>query len=335
MFVLDKQGLAELSKRTFEDKSFSKNNVSGEDALRKIFYDALEIEEGFTEREFAAAYQQNNARLFQVIDVAVNAVMPKVVTNEFDSLANIYNINHGDTIKFKNPNTDLFRVARIASGTQDLRRQTGIASSYGITTDWYGAATYVEWEQFLIGQVNWSEFVQKIAESFSQYIGKQIYNAFIDSYNSVRTHLKKEGAFELAELIDLVRHVKTTSGGKDVTVYTTAPTLSKISAKLDLSDSMKDEINRVGFVDRIAGIQFALFPDYYDAGTTEFLMKDDALVVIPTAEKIVNVLLEGETWTTETAASEDSGLIMDFTTRKKLGFHVNQASVYGYYNITA
>lgn len=329
----DEKNLEKLSITLYEQSDYSKENVSGQDAMRKLMYDALGIEQNGSRREFKRAYDQNKGNMFAVIDIAVNAVMPRVVQNEFDNLANFHTIGAGDVPRFRNPNTELFRVARIASGTQDIRRQTGLASSYTVPTEWYAAATYVEFEQFLTGQVDWQGFIQRIAQSFALHISETIYKAFIDSYSSVGANVKSTGAFDVDTLLQLVRHVRAQSGGSDVTVYTTATTLAKISRALELSETMKDELNNLGFLSVINGIQFAAFPDLYKAGTEEFLVKDDALLIIPTGEKIVDVVFEGETYTYETESSESSSLQMDFKTEKKLGIQVNQSAIYGYYSV--
>ena len=340
MFVLDnksKEELQQLSVALYENKNFSKEAKAGENAMRKIMYDVLGVEEGATMRQIGTAYAQNKAKLFEVIDVAVDAVMPRVVRNEFDGLANFRNVNPGDSLVFRNPNHELFRVARIASGTQDVRRQTGIASSYTVTTEWYSAATYVEWEQFLTGQVDWPAFIEKVALSFEVYISQRIYDAFVQSYDGLRAqeHLRYTGAFDMGRLIELVEHVKASANSQSATVYTTASTLAKIAKDLDLSDNMRDEINRVGFLSLINGIQFVTFPNMYRAGTNEFLVQHDAFIIVPTGHKIVDVVFEGDTWTYDTPSEDNTGLQMDFKTQKKLGIHLNQSAVYGYYKIEA
>lgn len=332
--MLDKQNLAKLSVALYENKNFTYNDISGEDAMRNIMFDALGVEPGTTGMALKRAYDINKSKMFEVIDVAVDALLPKLVKNEFDGLANFINTNIGDVPRFQNKNTELFRVARIASGTQDIRRQTGLASSYTIPTEWYGAATYVEFEQFLTGQVNWTEFVQRIAESFSNFIGERIYTSFAESYDAVRTELKSTGTFDLDTLLGLVRKVKAVAGGKEVSVYGSPAALAKIVKDLDMSSNMRDEFNKLGLLSVVQGMKLMALPEAYKAGTNEFLVSDDALVIIPSGEKIVDVVMEGQTYTYETASADNSGLQMDFKTTKKLGIQVRQAAVYGFYKLT-
>lgn|SRR5574344_203201 len=332
--MLDKQGLKNLSLALYENKNFSENGVNGNDVMRKIIFDALHLPEDAKGIEIKRAYDKHKTEMFEVIDVAVDALLPTILKNEFDSLANFHNIQIGDVIRFNNRNKDLFRVARIAAGTKDIRRQTGLGSSYTIETDWYGAATYVEFEQFLTGQVDWNEFVQRIADSFSAFIANQIFTAISNSYDGLRTTLKATASFSMDQLLKLVRQVRVQSGTSDVTVYGTTGALSKVLAGLEMSSNMRDEFNRLGYLTTIQGVKFVAFPDALKPGTNELLVGDDTLLIIPSNEKIVDVVTEGATYTYEMTPEENHALQMDFKTTKRLGIGVRQAAVYGFYKLT-
>lgn len=328
------KNLAKLSRDLYYNKALVYNEVSGNDAMRKIFFEALGVPEGTKGRDLKTAWDMNKPKVFQIIDVAVDAVMPTIIKDQFNSLANFQNIAIGDEQRFTVKNTDLFRVATIASGTQDLRRQTLHGRNFKVETDWYGIATYVEFEQFLAGNVDWSDYISRVSESFANFIGEKIYKAFANSYDGVRAARKATGTFSLEKLIELSRHVKAASGGKQVQVYGTTTALSQIVTGLDKSDAMKDQINQTGYLTTVRGLDLIAFPDAYKAGTEEFIVDDKALLLIPGGEKIVSVVLEGDTVTNEVQSQENTGLQMEFNTLKKFGAQVNQASVYGFYKLS-
>lgn len=316
-----------------KDANFTHNGVSGQDVLRKTMLTALNVEEGTQGTELYRAYKENQNKVFAIIDIIVDDTLPVLIGTEFDSLANYKSINAGETARFKNNNIELFRVSRIASGTQDLRRQNALPASYTVATDWYGAETYTEFEQFLTGQTDWKKFTETIARSFAVFIGQRIYDTIADSYDAIRATNKVNGAFDIDELLKLARAVKGQSGSNQAVVYGTTTALSKIARSLDLSDSMKDDLNRLGVVGTVMGMELRALPDAYRARTEEFVVSDDTLIVVPSNEKIVDVVLEGGAITEESQATEHNALQMEFKTLKKLGVQVRQSAVYGFYQI--
>lgn len=327
--------LQALSRDVYTGKTgnFS-SGVSGDDALRKLMYEALDINEDTSSRAMRTAWDMNKPKVFQIIDIALDAIVPTLVTNQFDSLATVQTIALGDVQRFTVKNKNLFKVGLIASGTQNLRRQNIENSNYTVATDWYGVKTYTEFEQFLTGTTDWAGFVDTIARSFVTFTGEKIYNAFAASYDSVRTNLKAEGTFDLDTLLKLSRHVRAASGTQNVKVYGTVTALSGIASKLDLSDKMKDKLNENGYLTTVRGLDLYAFPDAYKAGTQNFIVDEKSLLVIPGDEKIVDVVYEGDSQTIEDVAADNTTLQMNFDTRKKMGIQVKKASVYGFYKLT-
>lgn len=326
--------IAVLSKALHADRHFTKNGVAGQDVMRKVFYDAMGIPEGTKGNDLFDAFETNKIKVFRIISVAVDATMPTIIKNQFDGFVNFHNLAIGDTNLFTNKDTGLFRVARIASGTQDIRRDNKLGGSYSVPTAWHGVGTYVEFEQFLTGQVDFNDYIQTAADSYAADMGRRIYKGISESYDKVRAVRKATGTFSLDEMLDIVRHVKAASGGTQVTVYGTLTALSKLARSLDLSETMKDQLNSTGYLSNVHGVTLNLLPDAYEPGTETFAVDDDALLIIPSGEKIVDVVLEGEAVTRQGAATESNLLQMDFITLKKFGVHVKQSAIYGFYKLT-
>lgn len=329
------ENLKKLARDLYENKSLVYNNTSGQDAMRNIMYEKLGVPVGTKNRELRTAFLKNRYDIYAIIDAAVDAVLPAILSNQFDQLANFHNIGIGDELNFRNKDTGLFRVALIAAGTQNIRRQNQLGGSYKVETDWYGAATYVEYEQFLTGQVDWNEYINNVARSFASHLGERIYDTISASYDGVRASRKHIGTADLDKLDDIARHVKTASGGKAVTVYGTTSALSKILPDTALmSDGMKDGLNSLGHMGTVRGLNLVAFPDAYRPGTEEFAVDSNSLLVIPSAEKIVDVVLEGDMETSDGESTDNTGLQLDFNQRKKLGVGVRQAAIYGYYKFS-
>ena len=119
--MFETNDLKKLSVDLYKDHSLMYNNVSGDDAMRKIMADAIGIEVG--EKINHYKWEENKLKVFQILSVAVDAVLPTVLTNQFDSLADVRNVATGDKPRFEIEDNSLLRVGLIASGTQDLQRQ--------------------------------------------------------------------------------------------------------------------------------------------------------------------------------------------------------------------
>lgn len=329
--------LRQLARDVYQNKSeVYENGVSGSDAIRNLMYDTMGIPVGTTGNDLYYAFKKNKYDLYTIINVAVDAVLPIILRNQFDSLANFHQIALGDELHFQNRENHLFRVAQMSGGHQDIRRQNDLSTTYKVGTEYFGAATYVEYEHFVTGQVDFNEYITRVAESFAVAIGERIYDAISKSYDGIRANRKHVGAgtVDLDKLQNIARHVKTASGGKAVTVFGTAQALSKISPDVNLmSDGMKDGFNKTGYLGTVGGLNLVAFPDAYRAGTEDFAVDDNALLIIPTGEKIVDVVTEGETQTVDGESQDNMGLQLDFNQRVKFGIGVRQASIYGYYKI--
>lgn len=334
--------LAKLSRDLYYDKKLVYNEVSGNEAMRKLFFEALDVPVGTKGRELKTAWDLNKPRVFAIIDTAVDAIVPTLVRDQFNSLCDFQNIGIGDEQHFTVKNPDLFRVALIASGTQDLRRQILHNRKYKVETDWYGIATYVEFEQFLAGNVDWSEYINKVADSLAVFIGTRIFQSIALTYSTITGNASNDpigakGTFSIGTLMTIARHVKARTNSQNVQVLGSSTALSNMLDKsgIQLSDRMKEQLNTVGYLTTVRGMDLVVMPDAYRTpGMKTFLIDDTHLLIVPGSEKIVDVVLEGDTYTEETQSGDNTGLIMDFNTRKKLGIAVKQSSVYGVYEFS-
>ena len=324
--------LHKLSVDLYNDRTLMYNEVSGDEAMRKIMADALGINVGDKISHYA--WEKNKLEVFQILSVAVDAVLPTILTNQFDTLADVRNHTSGDKPRFEIEDNSLLRVGLIASGTQDLQRQELFGGSFTVDTDWYGAKVFVEFERFMAGNVNWQGLVDRIALSFTNKMQTQIYDAFAKSYDSVRAVRKQTGTYDEDKLVNIAQHVGTAAGGKPVAVYGTLSALRKVSKTADMSGAMKDKMAKVGYLDNVGGLDLIALPQAYKAGTEEFAIDDNTLLVLPQGEKIVSVVLEGEAIMSDVDPMTNTAMQREFVTMKKYGLQVAKLAIYGMYKIS-
>lgn len=320
--------LQRLALDVYQGKAVKFNEVSGEQAIRNMLVEAVGGD--FNYKNF----RENKYRVFSIVEEALDVTLGVVITNQFDHLADIRNVANGEQISFRVEDNSLFRVARIAGGNNDLRRQKLLNKRFTVDTDYFGVKIYAELEMFVAGRVDFAGMIDRVALSFANDLGVRIYEAIAKSYSALNSTYGVTGSLTDDALFDMVQHVEAKSGQKAV-IYGTKKALRKVSKTLDLSDGMKDAMNRVGYIDTVSGTDLYLLPQAHKIGTDEFMVDDNMLLVVPQNEKIVKIVIEGESLMVETSdAGDRNDQQMEYQLQKKLGLGVMQSAVYGIYNIT-
>jgi hypothetical protein len=97
---------------------------------------------------------------------------------------------------------------------------------------------------------------------------------------------------------------------------------------------MKEKFNQIGYIGTVGGVDLVLLPQAHKVGTDEFYVDDNMLLVIPQGEKLVKVVVEGETQMIEIAdAGTRNDQQMEYLVQKKFGVGVMQSAIYGIYKI--
>lgn len=319
--------LQRLALDVYQGKAVMFNEVSGEDAIRNMLVEAVGGE--FNYKNF----RENKYRVFSIIEEALDSTLGVVITNQFDNLAEVRNVATGEQLSFRVEDNSLFRVARIAGGTNDLRRQKLLNKRFTVDTDYFGVKIYAELEMFVAGKVDFAGMVNRVSLSFANDLGVRIYEAIAKSYSALNSTYGVTGTLSDDALFDMVQHVEAKSGQKAV-IFGTKKALRKVSQTLNLSDGMKEKMNHVGYIDTVSGTDLFLLPQAHKIGTDEFMVDDNMLLVIPQNEKIVKIVIEGESLMVETAGAGDrNDQQMEYQLQKKLGLGVMQSAIYGIYKI--
>lgn len=320
--------LQRLALDVYNGKAVKFNEVNGEDAIRNAITQAVGGE--FNYKNF----RENKYKVFSIIEELVDVTLGVVLTNQFDNLAEVKNVAVGDRPSFRVEDPSLFRIARIAGGTNDLRRQKLLNGRFEVDTDYFGAKIYAELEMFVAGRVDWTGMINRLTLSFANDLGSKIYEAIANSYSALNQTYGVTGTYSEDKLFDMVQHIESRAGGKKAVVMGTKKALRKVSKDLVMSDGMKEKFNQVGHIGTVGGVDMILLPQMHKIGSDEFFVDDNMLLVIPAGEKIVKVVVEGETQMIEVAdAGTRNDQQMEYLVQKKLGVGVMQNAIYGIYKI--
>ncbi|MEY8736426.1 hypothetical protein AB9M75_04045 [Lactobacillus sp. AN1001] len=309
--------------------TFGEDKVTGQDAMRNAIKDALGGKVNYY------SWQENKNKVFEIISVAVDAITPTLLTDQFDQIADIRNASTNEKPLFKVNDPRMIRVGRIAAGSQDLRRQTITGKTFTIDTDWYGTEVYAEFEQFMAGDIDWNKLVDRVTEGFANHLQACMAEALTTAYTKLNASDKLSGKVTIDALVKLAQRIQVKSGAP-VAIYGTKAALGKVAelAGVQLfSGTMKDEFNKIGYLGTVRGLELIEIPQAYKANTDEFALSDSDLLILPKGEKIIGVVMEGDSLTDTPDNMLRNDMQMSFVTLKKLGVQVMQMKVYGYANL--
>ena len=132
--MVEKKDLQKLARDLYFNRNLEFDEVSGQDALRNAIKDAL------GGKYDVYSWQKHKYDVFEIISTAIDAVMPTLLTTQFDGIADIRTVALGKKPLFEVQDPRAIRVGRVAAGANDMRRQTITNKSFTIETEWFGAA---------------------------------------------------------------------------------------------------------------------------------------------------------------------------------------------------
>ena len=322
---MENNDFKKLARDVYFKPNMEFSGVSGSEAMRNAIKEALHDE--------YTIYSWNKYKqdVFQLISVAIDAVLPTLLTNQFDQFADVRTVALGDKPIFEVQDPRQIRVGRVAAGANDMRRQTITGMHFTIETEWYGAAVYAEFDQFMAGDIDWNDLVNRVAQAFVRHIEEKISDGIDKAYTMLGASDKIDGVATIDGLVQLAQRISVKSG-RQVAVYGTKAALSKVAEMAGtpmFSGAMKDELNQNGYLGTVRGLKLIEIPQAFKVNSDKFAVADDKVIILPEGEKIVGVVVEGASRTIEPEYSTRNDLQMGFETQEKLGVSVLQMKVYG------
>lgn len=283
-------------------------------AIQKVFMDVC----GLTEADLASKKKRHRAEkahateiyaiIEEEIDFKVNeGFLESMFFNDF---VETHNIALGDGIEFKiNNDTTLFEILDYSGDNHDLTMQQLPARQYTtVKTSPKAIKIGKDIDLIVLGRIDFSAWIQKIADSFVQYIQNLIYNGLVVAETKLPAAYKQTGTLAAgtkATFDELIENVAL-ANGSDVIIMGTKVALKKINNLADVqwaSDDQKKEMNAMGRLGSYEGTTLLEIPQRLAFGgsanpnaTGAKLVPNDKLWFIPrTEDKFIKFLDYGET----------------------------------------
>lgn len=305
-------------------------NYSKEDATSALREEFVKI--CGTDQIDRKSFRRHKTAIFEILEETLDVLVGKRIQAAFEGNAEYRNVAWGDKPIFILKNPNLYKVAIVSDGNQNLRRQRLDDGTVTVTPYTRGVKIYEEFYRFVAGRIDWAEMVNKVADSYVNEIYTQVYSAIYNSYTDLASTYAKTGAFNDSTMRTLIGHVEAANNA-NVAIYGTKTALSNVTTA-QISDSMKDVYSSQGYYGSFYGTPMRKIEQSHTNGTTTFAVNESFLIVLPEGEeRIVKIVDEGDSIIEETADGVNMDLSKEYLFLRKSGIGVISSAKYGIYRL--
>ena len=280
-------------------------------------------------------YRRNKLELFELIQEAVDDVLPTKVAAAMGAFAETHQFAQGDRPVFKTrlgkQRAKQFITKASPSGTYETFRLD--SGSFEIGMDSYGGGVHVDFERYLDGLDSLMELYDIVIEGLSDKIYELVQNLLLASYSSTRPLANKKAAayFDTDLMIELTQTV----GAYGSPVIFCSPQFAAtmhngMEYKVDVAGGATSPVYLVpeadvnerrsrGYIGVFHGTPVVVLPQSFtDETNTQFVINPRVAYVIPAGkEKIVKIAFEGQTIVHDWENKGDNS--MEIMVYKKMG----------------
>lgn len=261
---------------------------------------------------------------FAIVEGVINEVKHDMLTTEpfFVEYVDYRNVKLGDKNEFKIPANDPLVVSEIAAGSQALRRQRMVGGqTFTVQTSPKGLKVYEEMDLLLANRVSFTEFMTRIADAFRRRTIEDIYKVWAGAIDGLEAPYAITGSYTEAQMLGLIAHVKAANGSNAAYMLGTALALSKISASHDNAQIAMESLYNTGIVGKFYGTPKMETANMYKAGTTEFLLSDNVVHVMPAGKTVKPIMYvtEGDALIIPHASFENNDLTQEYMMVERTG----------------
>lgn len=311
-------------------QNYSTNDAN--ESLRKAFADLMEFSLEGNGKIDRKTFRRHKVEIFEILEEVINETLEEGLKNQFEGFADYRNLAWGDENLFKTPANNIFRVALVSDGNGNIRRQRlRDGQEFSVSLDTYAIKVGEDFHRFLAGRVDWSEFMTGIAESFRRDLTQRIANAVMDSFGQYGSvyHPTTTSVPTEDQLVEMAMHIEARTGEK-VAVYGTKLALRKL-APSNITDTMKDSRNSVGYYGQIAGIELREIEQSHKYGSDEFAIDNNFILLLPqNADKMIKVVNEGDAIIQDQQGGTSSDMMQEYFIANRFGISIITSKVFGF-----
>lgn len=280
---------------------------------------------------------------FAIIEQIIDEVKHDTLTTSpfFTKYVDYRNIERGDKNEFYIPDSTPLTVSEIGAGSQALRRQRLFGGeTFTVKTSLKGLKVYEELDLLLANRVDFNTFMERIAQAFTARAIEDIYKVWTGSMDGLEAPYAYTGSYTEAQMLELAQHVMAANGVENAYIIGTMLALSKVTASHDTATVALESDYNTGIIGKFHGMDKVKAANMYKAGTTEFLLSDNEVNVMPANVNVKPIMYvtEGRSLILPHNPAENNDLTQEYMLCERTGVAArvpNGEGKFGRYTISA
>jgi len=281
--------------------------------------------------------QQALPQIFNILEEVLEITITEAWKSDpfYRSMVDFRNLALGDRNEFLIPDGTMLAVNKFSGNTWDTdRHKLAGNQKISLETEWFVAHAYDDFERFLQGAIDVSTLLNAIAAAFNRHIDSMIANVFNDAATNLPTDFSHAGALATADMRELAQRVKTATR-KNVSIMGTEMAVSQLNELQEVrySEKMMNELHSTGRLGKWMGFTIIEIPQAFEVGTTNWVIDNDFLLLVPESDKFIKFVDEGETRAQEKTEQDNHDQTLSWQVQRKMGAGAVFGSAFGKYTI--
>ena len=315
---------------SFADKEKAVNEALIQEISRKSKYDVT----SFTAAEMATNPLVNWAT-FAIAGALVDMILPQTLIQSIGLYTEIHNIALGDSASIVIKPRDLFVVTKAGMGKRNAELKRQFDGQINIVPENHMVTVYVDLYRVFTSLDSLADFMAKCVQSIESQVALEAYEAFdvaMAALPTVGDAALKVAGYSADALVGLAQKVSAYNGGAAAVIVGTKLALSKVlPANSNYRYALDSEYVKLGYIRDFMGYSAIELPQVADWATPFTLALDDThlYVLSPTSNKLIHLVLGGETMSNVSGPFDNADLTQVGTLYKKWNVAVATNSIAG------
>lgn len=262
---------------------------------------------------------------FAVVSAMIDMVLPDSLIDTIGMYSEVRNIGWGDSAAFDIKPRDLFVVSKAGRSKRTTELHKQFDGQITILPELREMTVFVSLQKVLAGKESLAEFVMKMIRSFEVQLSYDVYDAFKTAMDNVdstaSTGLQVTGYTE-SDFVRLSQTVRAWNGGvRPLAIGTQLALANIIPSNANYRYDINSEFVQLGYIRNFKGTDIMVIPQVAD-WTTPFGLKlddDRVWIISPSSQKLIKVVLEGNTLANSQGSFENANLTQTSTIMKSWG----------------
>lgn len=269
---------------------------------------------------------------FAVVNKLVDYVLPDIIRDDMLGVAEVSTVGYGDTKEFDIKSNDLFTVVENGNSRRHVEAQRQFNGTKVLNPTNHSLTVEVDWYRVVSRKESIAEYAAKVVLSMENALWLDVISIVTSSYATLTANFK-EASFSEVGFDELSQRVSAANGrpavafGTKIGLGNVFPTTTT-NFQVGIGQRMAEE----GYLGKFHGTDLIAIPQRIDWSSADydFAIDDDYVYFIsPAGQRLVQVVLEGDTLTIDSGDFGDANLTRKMTMHKRWAVGIITNAKYG------